>query len=127
MPELTCFRKYGIIYSGLIFTISPFVQISLHLINSEFIIPLILGHLIMVLYGILLPFSVLRIKWIRKTATILGGLFVFGYPAFVIYFGGEELVEKYILINDINLILLIINIFIILHAYWGINICDKNC
>ena len=126
MPELACFRKYSIIFSGLIFTISSFVQISLHLINSEFIIPLILGHLIMALYGILLSFSVLRIKWIRKTATILGGLFVFGYPAFVIYFGGEELVEKYILINDINFILLSINICNILYAYWGINVCDKN-
>ena len=129
MPNLTCFRKYSIIFTGVILIIISIIQIILILIDSKINILLLYLPIVIILYGILLLFSVLRIKWIRMTASILGGLFFFGY-LFSVFKVINSLInnkDAKVYIFQINYFFLFINLCNIIQAYWGINLCKKNC
>ena len=127
MRYLTLGRKGSIILTGILFIIILIFQIIFILNDSEISIPLLLLH-ITILYGIFLPFSILRIKWIRKTTTALGVLFFFGY-LFSLYEMDEWIFDKKDIkhyICGIISIIFIFNIYNILYAYWGINIFKQN-
>ena len=134
MAILTTCQFYTIIILSILLIISAVLNIILSLIeNPENILIIIAIDFGLILYSIFMIFSVLRIKWIRKTATVIcvmcffSGIYGTGRQL-EIYDKNEKNHNMIIIYNFlIRFILLYTIMHFALYGYWGINLCEKLC
>jgi len=133
MTILTKCQLYTIIILSILLIISGILNsIICSIENTENILIIIAIDFELIVYSIFIIFSVLRIKWIRKTAAIFSVICFFGgnygtYKQFE-FAGGEKIHNIAFIFNlDLRFALLLAIMHYVLYGYYRINIFENCC